>query len=277
MSSNPTEKSRPHTIVLGNEKGGTGKSTTAMHLVVALLRLNYRVAAIDLDGRQGTLSRYLENRARFTEKVGKPLPLPRFRRIQPSEEADQATAEAEESSALEQALSDLTDCDVMVIDTPGSDSHLMRLGHRCADTLITPVNDSLLDVDVIAEIDIERREVLAPSGYSHLVWEQNNLRVVEGRTPIDWVVLRNRLSSLDAHNKRDVAQLLRQLSQRIGFRLATGFGERVVYRQLFPIGLTLLDLPFDSVEVSATHSHEAGRREIHDLLNMIGVAVPAVA
>ena len=157
----------------------------------------------------------------------------------------------------------------MPSSAPGSDSNLARLGHGAADTLITPLNDSLLDIHVLARIDSDRREVLAPSNYCKLVWEQNNLRVVDGLRPIDWLVLRNRLSFLDAHNKRDVGQLLQQLARRIGFRLFDGFGERVIFRQLFLSGLTLLDLPIPGMNLSLTGSHKAARREIDELLKAL--------
>ena len=261
----------PHIITVGNEKGGTGKSTTAMHLVVALLKHGYRVGAVDLDGRQGTLSGYLENRAQYMATSGTALACPALRRLEPTVLPSREESEAAERSSLGAALEALSDQDIVVIDTPGSDSHLARLGHGAADTLITPLNDSLLDIHVLARIDTDRREVLAPSNYTKLVWEQNNLRVVDGLKPIDWLVLRNRLSFLDAHNKRDVGQLLQQLSRRIGFRLFDGFGERVIFRQLFLSGLTLLDLPVTGMNLSLTGSHEAARREIDELLRAIGV------
>ena len=53
---------QPHFIVFANEKGGTGKSTTAVHTAIALAASGHRVAALDLDGRQRTMTRYLENR-----------------------------------------------------------------------------------------------------------------------------------------------------------------------------------------------------------------------
>src|SRR3970040_2044588 len=129
------------------------------------------------------------------------------------------------------------------IDRPASDSPLSRLAHAAADTLITPLNDSFLDIDLLAVVDRARREALAPSVYSRLVWEQNNRRVAANRAPIDWIVMRNRLTHIEARNKREIADLLARLAKRIGFRLAPGFGERVVFRELFPRGLTVLDPP----------------------------------
>ncbi len=264
------EGRRPYALVLGNEKGGSGKSTTAMHVIVGLLRLGYRVGSIDLDARQGSLSRYLEHRQRQVEQVGADLPLPDHHRVFGSKETGRRKAEAQERESLQAAFAALSGSDFMVIDTPGSDSYLSRLGHLNADTLITPLNDSFLDLDVIAEIDRERREVLGPSVYSQMVWEQNNQRVVSGRKPIDWVVMRNRMSHIQPRNKREIGVLLEKLGQRIGFRLAPGFGERVIYRELFLKGLTVLDLPAGE-GAGVVNSHQAARREVGDLLRSIGL------
>ncbi len=264
------EGRRPYAVVLGNEKGGSGKSTTAMHVIVALLRLGYQVGSIDLDARQGSLSRYLEHRQRQAEQSGLDLPLPSHHRVFGSGETSRRRAEAEERENLRSAFATLSGCDFMVIDTPGSDSYLSRLGHLNADTLITPINDSFLDLDVIAEIDRERREVLGPSVYSQMVWQQNNQRVVSGRRPIDWVVMRNRLSHIEPRNKREIGALLEKLGQRIGFRLAPGFGERVIYRELFLKGMTVLDLPADQGR-ELVSSHLAARREVGELLRSIGL------
>ena len=262
----------PRVLVLGNEKGGSGKSTTAMHLVVALLRQGRSVGIIDLDARQGTLSRYVENRRAFAQSEGLPLPLPELRQVLRSEAPTRAEAEAEEETKLEAALADLSDCDMLVIDTPGSDSHLSRLGHTLADVLISPMNDSFIDLDLLARIDREGRKILGPSVYSQMVWEQRQARARQGGRPIDWVVLRNRLAHLDARNKREIARLLGQLAKRIGFRLAPGFGERVVFRQLFPQGLTLLDLRQSGTDL--TMSHVAARQEVRALLAAIGLDIP---
>ncbi len=262
----------PRILVLGNEKGGSGKSTTAMHLVVALLRQGRSVGVVDLDARQGTLSRYVENRRAFMTSEGVRLPLPELRQVLRSEAPTRAEAEAEERAGLEAALSDLAGCDMLVIDTPGSDSFLSRLGHTHADVLVSPMNDSFVDLDLLARIDREGRKVLGPSVYSQMVWEQRQARARAGGRPIDWVVLRNRLSHLDARNKRDVARLLEQLAKRIGFRLAPGFGERVIFRQLFPQGLTLLDLRQSGADL--TMSHLAARQEVRALLGAIGLEVP---
>jgi len=265
------EDSVPYVIVVGSEKGGTGKSTTAIHLAVALMKLGFHVGTLDLDARQGTLTAFCRNRAAQAERSGRPLVQSKHRAIPRSTASEPAAAQADEAGRLQDAFDDLADCHFIVVDTPGSDSYLCRLGHNRADTLITPLNDSFLDIEVLAHINRERREVEAPSVYSQLVWEQNNQRVVGGRPPIDWVVLRNRLAHLEARNMREISALLELLAKRIGFRVAPGISERVVFRELFMKGLTALDLPEAGEGQGETSSHAAARREIQDLLQVIGV------
>lgn len=262
---------RPYVVVTGNEKGGSGKSTTAIHLAVALLRDGYRVATLDLDPRQRTLTRYVENRRRFAEASGKALPLPRHMTTDPLEGAD-AAAQMVARARLAGALRSAAEADFLIIDTPGSASALARAGHEVADTLITPLNDSFVDIDVLAEIDRDRHTVLAPSVYCKMVWECHNRRVAEERPPMDWIVMRNRLTHIGSRNMRDITALMEALARRIGFRLAPGFGERAVFRELFPAGLTVLDLPEGpEADGAASASHRAARREIEELLAVIGV------
>jgi chromosome partitioning protein len=261
----------PFVITLGNEKGGTGKSTTAMHLAVALLKLGYKVGTIDLDGRQGTLSRYLTNRRALAKTIHQDVPMPLHRRIEGSEADRRQAAESEDKARLGEAFVELADRQIVVVDTPGNDSYLSRLAHANADMLITPINDTLLDIDILAHIDPSKREVRAPSAYCQMVWEQNGRRLASGREPIDWIVMRNRLTHIDAHNKRAVADLLDQLAERIGFRLASGFGERVIFHELFLTGLTVLDLPDDRLRGWSNVSLSHARREVHDLLLAVGV------
>ncbi|MCH8000294.1 MAG: AAA family ATPase [Proteobacteria bacterium] len=261
----------PRIIVLGNEKGGTGKSTTAAHLIVALLKRGFSVGSIDLDARQGTLSRLMENRADYAKRMGLDLELPEHRRLYRSESSARGAAEWEEKRAFERAVADLADRDYIVMDTPGNDSFLSRAGHACAEVLITPLNDSFLDLDLLARIDPQGRQILGPSLYSQMVWEQRQQRAVMGLPPMDWIVMRNRLSHIDARNKREIGRLLELLSQRIGFRLAPGFGERVIFRELFLKGLTLLDLRDDDPEFQLSMSHVAARQEVRALLRAIGL------
>jgi len=260
---------KPHIVVLGNEKGGSGKSTTAMHLVVALLRGGMKVASIDLDARQGTLTRYVQNRRATAEEL--PLPLPAHISIAASRLDSATAAEAEDRATFDAALAASADCDFVVIDTPGSDTGLSRIGHAHADTLVTPLNDSFLDLDLLARLDREGQKILGPSVYAEAVWEQRKRRALADGGSIDWIVMRNRLSSLDARNKRSIGRLLEQLSRRIGFRLAPGFTERVVFRELFPRGLTLLDLNTGEGGPALNMSHLAARQEVRALLQAIGI------
>ena len=262
----------PQIFVLGNEKGGSGKSTTAIHLAVALLRQGRKVGTIDLDARQGTLSRLVENREAFVKETGLRLPLPRHARVYRSQLPNRDDAEAEERQVMEQVMQSMAGSDAIIIDTPGSDSYLSRLGHMHADILITPLNDSFLDLDVLAKIDREGKRILGPSIYSQMVWEQRQMRARMNLPPVDWIVMRNRLAHLDARNKRTVGRLLGELSRRIGFRLMPGFGERVIFRELFPKGLTLLDLRENGAGVNLTMSHLAARQEVRLLLDELGLA-----
>ena len=264
---------RPLVITVGNEKGGSGKSTIAMHLVVALLKLGYTVGSIDLDGRQATLSRYLTNRRTFDQATGRRLEMPLHRRIENSRALERETAMAEETERLRAALRELADRQLVVIDTPGSDGHLSRLAHANADTVITPLNDTYLDIDVLARIDPRKREVLGPSIYCEMVLEQNERRAACRRQPIEWIVMRNRMTHVDSYSKRDIIGLLEQLGARLDFRLVAGFGERVVFHELFLSGLTLLDLPDDRKTDRNRRSHARAGREFRELLLEIGARV----
>jgi chromosome partitioning protein len=264
-------RARPHVIVVGNEKGGSGKSTIAMHLIVALMKRGSSVASVDLDASQGTLSRYIENRRAYAERSCLGLDLPEHRRVFSSDEMLRPAAEAEETARLQAAFSDLADRDFIVIDTPGSNSYLSRLGQGQADTLITPLNDSFLDLDLLARIDVEGRNVLEPRRYSEAVSEQRRRQVLAAERPLDWIVVRNRLSHIDSGNKQKVGHLLEQLSQRLQFRVAPGFGERVIFRELYLKGLTLLDLREDAPDIGLNMSHLAARQEVRALLNAIAL------
>lgn len=270
-----------HVIVLGNEKGGTGKSTTAMHLAISLMRLGHPVGLIDLDSRQQSLARYVQNREQWVRNTGIPLPTPEVHVVARGTQDTVADIQADERRRFQSVLGELSArCHFVIIDSPGSDSHLSRLGHSIADTLITPLNDSFVDFDLLAHVDPKSLAVQSPSLYSEMVWEARKRRALDKRKPIDWVVMRNRLSNLDAINKRRLAELLETLSKRIGFRVAPGFGERVIYRELFLLGLTLLDLPDAKAQVKMTMSHLAARQEVRDLvavLNLPGVELAADA
>ena len=261
----------PYVVVLGNEKGGTGKSTAAMHVITSLLRQGYKVGSIDVDARQGTLSRYVENRRLRSEaKPEEHLPLPDHYPVFRSEKPIVEEAQAEDEKNLKEAMEKLSGSDYIVIDTPGSDMYLSRLAHSYADTLITPLNDSFIDLDMLARLNPETLEIIRPSTYSEMVWEQKKQRAIRGdRRAIDWIVLRNRLTSVNSRNKEEMRKALESLSKRIGFRLVAGFGERVIFRELFLNGITLLDLRESRIAMSL--SHVAARQELNQLLEMIQI------
>lgn len=263
-----TARRSAHVIVVGNQKGGAGKSTVAMHMIVALMRMGRRTGALDLDVRQRSLTRYVENRGRWIASRGSKVPAPQILDIQESAQRSLDQAEAEEAAAFTTTLRRLSEtCDFIVIDSPGGDSFLSRLAHAHADTLITPLNDSFVDFDLLGDIDPDCAEIVRPSVYSEMVWESRKRKAQASRTPIDWVVLRNRTatSRIEAKNKQRVGDALKTLSQRIGFRLAPGLSERVIYRELFPQGLTMLDLDADTAGGEMKMGHVAARQEIRDL------------
>lgn len=252
---------RAHIIVLGNEKGGSGKSTTAVHIAAALLYAGLKVGAIDLDGRQRSFARYLENRANYTKKHNLSLPEPETVTLQDgTEEEDRAKIEAQIAAWSETM-------DAIVIDCPGRDSILSRAAHSYADTLITPMNDSFIDFDLLGQVDPDTHKVTRPSFYSELVWQSRKARAKRDGGSIDWVVLRTRMSHLEARNMKRVAGALDELAKRIGFRVVPGLSERVIFRELFPKGLTLLDLRSAArTEGSMTMSQVAARQEVRDLV-----------
>lgn len=262
---------RASVVVFGNEKGGTGKSTAAANVAIALLRRGCSVGTIDLDPRQGTLSRYFDNRALYAQTEGLTLPMPRHVRINPIAPGAADAMEREAQRRLAEVIGRFADRDYIVIDTAGSDSALSRAGHELADVLITPINDSLIDIDVLARVDAGKREVLGPSIYCKTVWERHNRRVVEGYGPIRWFVMRNRLAHIASRNRREMDTLLGKLAQRIGFRLAPGFGERTVYRELFPSGIAVADLSLNASE-RLNVSHVAAFEEVEALLAATGLA-----
>jgi chromosome partitioning protein len=257
-------------IVVGNEKGGSGKSTLSMHLAIAYLYSGYRVATIDLDGRQGTLTHYIENRIRYASKEGFDLPTPEHLVVTPAQFSSRQSS-AEDEAQLEAEIQDLKkEYDIIVVDTPGTYNHLSNAGHANADILVTPVNDSLVDIDVIAAIDPYTHQITAESQYTLNIRDIQAHRRANGRSDFRWIVLRNRISHIDAKNKREVDTVLRQMEEAIGFAYISGIGERVVYREMFLKGLTILDMiKLGSEEISI--SHIAAKNELMTVLNAVGI------
>ncbi len=262
-------------IVLANEKGGSGKTTTAMHVVTSLLKAGQRVASIDADSRQKSLTHYVANRRRWAKKTGVPLELPNHHAIERASGPSVDENEASEFAAFAAAVNGVENThDFVVVDTPATDSYLMRLAHAMADTLITPLNDSFVDFDVLASIDPESYEVTGTSHYADVVREARRQRriVEEGET--DWIVMRNRVGQFETRSGRQIADGLADLSRRLNFRVADGFSERVIYRELFPRGLTVLDTIDDAVLGSrASLSHLSARQEVGNLVDALKLPI----
>lgn len=260
---------KPYIIVLGNEKGGTGKSTVAMHIATYLLNKNFNVATIDVDARQGTFSRYFRNRQQYAKNNNIDLMVPLHAPVMNSTLDSKSEREEEERSRFLGTLDRYNHADFIIIDTPGNDTHLSRLAHSYADTIITPLNDSFIDLDVLGKVSGPENRDVRPSHYAEMVWEQKKQRLMRDKVTIDWIVMRNRLSHIFAKNKEEMMSVLKQLSKRIGFRLCEGFSERVIFKELFLSGLTLLDLK--KVGVDFTMSHVAARQELRQLMGMLSL------
>jgi chromosome partitioning protein len=249
----------PHLIVFANEKGGTGKSTTAVHTAIALSSLGHDVAMIDLDPRQRTVTRYMENRRETARRRGITLPTPTF-----------GVFTGDSIAALDDQVVELAQGrDFLVVDTPGRDDVFARHIAPHANTLVTPMNDSFVDFDLIGQVDPETFKVRRLSFYSELIFETRKTRAKVDGVSIDWVVLRNRVQHQDARNKKRVGDALMELSRRVGFRVIPGLSERVIFRELFPSGLTLLDKgQLGDLGVS----HIAARQELREMVS--GLALP---
>jgi chromosome partitioning protein len=264
-----------HVIVLGNEKGGSGKSTTAMHVAVALLKAGQRVATIDLDSRQKSLSHYFDNRRAWAKQAGIELETSTHFAVERAEGARVDENEAAEFDRFAQAIAAAEhNHDFVVVDTPAADSYLNRLAHAMADTLVTPLNDSFVDFDVLGSVDPVTFAVTGVSHYAEMAREaRRQRRVVDGGLT-DWIVIRNRLSLLGSRNKQLVGEGLYELGLRLGFRIADGFAERLVYREFFPRGLTALD-SLDEVTLGSRPdmSHVTARQEVRSLIEAMRLPI----
>ena len=271
LQANRGQSGSAHVVVLGNEKGGSGKTTVALHIAVALLKAGQRVATIDLDWRQQSFTRYINNRGAWARRTGLSLALPVHCCIKLGETMQIADNENSEFQQFVEIVSGVEGTfDFIVIDTPGTDSYLMRLAHSMADTLVTPVNDSFLDFDVLGTVDPATHAVTGVSHYAEMVREmRRKRRQLDGATT-DWIVVRNRLSMLGSRNKQVVADGLNELSFQLGFRAIDGFTEHVVYREFFPRGLTALDdLDEATLGTAPDLGHVMAREEVTGLLRQL--------
>jgi chromosome partitioning protein len=260
-----------HVVVLGNEKGGSGKSTTAMHVAVALMNMGQRVATVDLDSRQKSFTHYVDNRRAWAKRARLDLRSPVHFCV-----AQGATLKLDENDAIEfsgfaEAVSSVEHThDFVVVDTPGTDGYLTRLAHSMADTLITPLNDSFVDFDVLGTVDPTTFAVTGESHYAAMVRDARRQRRLIDGARMDWVVVRNRLAMFGSRNKRLVGEGLSELAARLGFRCADGLVERVIYREFFPRGLTALDtLDETTLGTRPNLAHVTARREVMALIEAL--------
>ena len=236
-----------HIIAVGNEKGGSGKSTTALHLAVYLLHQGHRVATIDVDSRQQTLTRYVRNRRATLETSGRQIPMPKHVHLPTAWGDSIRENQRAELDIFTKAVDGLrNEVDFIIIDTPGFDGNLARLAHGFADTLVTPINDSMIDLDVLARIDLATGEPIETSPYSR--------------------------------NASQVQDIVERIATRLGCRVAEGIAERVIFRSLFPIGMTVFDpLEADLLGGAPSMSHVNARQEYRSLVAALNLPTPAKA
>ena len=267
-----------HVIVVGNEKGGSGKSTTALHLAVYLLHQGHRVAAVDVDSRQQTLTRYVRNRRTTVETTGRQIPMPRHVHLPTAWGDSIRENQRTERDIFAKAMAALREeVDYIVIDTPGFDGNLARLAHGSADTLVTPINDSMIDLDVLARVDPASGEPIETSPYSSNVQTARSERLASSGATIDWVLVRNRISNLGSRNASQVQHTIERVAERLGCRVADGIAERVIFRSLFPIGMTVFDpLETDLLGAAPSMSHVNARLEYRSLVNALRLPPPSL-
>ncbi len=261
------DNKRAHVIVISNEKGGTGKSTVSMHLAIKLMQENFKVAVVDTDGRQGTLTHYIENRKRFCKESGISLPVPELLTISPVEKIEQVGEHQKEAASLIAAL--LPEFDAVIIDTPGNKNYLFETAHQFADTLITPISDSLIDLNVISEIDFTRPEERHAGRYAQYIWDVKKQLAQRGHPMLNWIVVGNKVSALNSRNKNQVFGYLEKAAKTYGFRVAPAIRDRVIYKELFLQGLTVLDLNHQALKCRLSVSHIAAKQEIRSLAEFI--------
>lgn len=264
--------SQARVIVIGNEKGGAGKSTIAIHLITALLHGGAKVGLLDLDLRQESTARFFSNRKAWNAAAQAGLPEPTHYRLSEDSLALAAADPLEQLIAFEPAFIEAhKQVDFLVIDTPGGDTGLSRAAHGLADLVVTPMNDSFVDFDLLGHVDPVTLELLKPSIYSLTVWEARKAKAMSRGKSLDWVVLRNRLSPSDARNRKRVEERMMALSRRVGFSIGPGLRDRVIYRELFPFGLTVADLSATVRPVPVSLQHVAARQELRALMQALGL------
>lgn len=250
-------------LLCGNPKGGTGKTTLAMNLLIALAYRGSRIAALDMDCPQFTLGRYLENRRTYVARTGKELPSPLCDAMDP---------ELLSESNFRKKLSEMGEqADIIVIDSQGTLTAASVLAHRYADLVISPVNDSFVDIDLIGELDGADEEIVRLGAYGQMM---TNIRAECGRDLPEWKVLKNRSASLYSRNAGSTAEVLEKLAAHCAFDVVPGLTERVIYRELFREGLTLFDIADEEIGPRLSLSHVAARQEMRQLLDALTPSLP---
>ena len=258
-------------IVVGNEKGGAGKSTLAIHIVTALLHGGAKVAVLDLDLRQQTMGHFFANRAAWLAANGASAPMPIEHAISSAGDALAKAPDTEQLARFEAAFMEVTaEADFVLIDTPGADTAIMRAAHVRADLIVTPMNDSFVDFDMLGVVDPGTLDLKRHSLYAETVWASRKQRATVERKQIDWVVLRNRLAPTEARNRKRLDERVQALSRKVGFRVGPGLRDRVIYRELFPFGLTVADLSPTIRPVAMSLQHVAARQELRALMIALG-------
>jgi chromosome partitioning protein len=263
--------SQASVIVVGNEKGGAGKSTLAIHIVTALLHGGAKVAVLDLDLRQQTMGHFFSNRAKWLAANGAEAPMPVEHAISSAGDALAKSPDAEQLARFEEAFAEVAvQADFVVIDTPGADTAIMRAAHTKADLIVTPMNDSFVDFDMLGVVDPVTLDLTRHSLYAETVWACRKQRATVERKQIDWVVLRNRLAPTEARNRKRLDERVQALSRKVGFRVGPGLRDRVIYRELFPFGLTVADLSPTIRPVAMSLQHVAARQELRAVMVALG-------
>lgn len=250
-------------IVFANEKGGVGKSTLAFHTSIALARSGHKVLAIDLDRRQQSFSRALENRAATSRSLGIDLPSPQTLML-----------EHQTGAMLMQEIARVgTGRTTIIIDVAGHDSPIARRAIAMADKIITPVNPTFIDLDSVAHFNAATMRFAKLGRFAETVEQLQTERHERGLPKTDWMLVKNRVRKAEKLQLKRFDQALDQLPAHLGVRLLSGLTERVAYRELFMFGLTHADcndLP------GMAHMGVSNTDEITRFIGEIDVASPAL-